>query len=312
MKNLKFKTVLKWTVGILVLGALGTGFVWSRTSWIPAGHVGVIYDASRGLLNEVYKPKAIFIGWRQRMYLYPTRLQNAVYTKDPNAGEVRAADPILITTNDNANTEFDVSVIYRVKPEDVIRVFNEFGARPIEDIQSTYIRRAVKEAANGVGTQYDLFSLMGPKRFEASKKITEELRERLKPAGITIEQAMLATCYPTQEFQSKITSRVNSYVELEISRLKRDIAEIERQISTVKGEANQQATAMSAAQAKDRSIDLLKLEAAEKALEKWDGALPLISPKAGQSVFISPETLSQLEAQSRTAPVPQPNRGGRK
>jgi hypothetical protein len=311
MKNLKFKTVLKWIVGVVVLGVCGTGFVWSRTSWIPAGHVGVIYDASRGLLKDVYKPQAMFIGWRQRLYVYPTRLQNAVYTKDPNAGEVRAADPILITTNDNANTEFDVAVIYRVNPEDVIQVFNEFGARPIEEIQSTYIRRAVKEAANGTGTQYDLFSLMGPKRFEASKKITEELKRRLKPAGITVEQAMLTTCYPTQEFQSKITSRVNSYVELEISRLKREIAEIERQIAIVKGEANQQATALSAAQAKDRSIELLKLDAAEKALEKWDGSLPLISPKQGQSVFISPETLSQLQAQAGSS-EPKPRAGGRR
>jgi regulator of protease activity HflC (stomatin/prohibitin superfamily) len=308
MKNLKFKTVLRSLAGIAILGLLTFLFFFSRTSWIPVGHVGVVYDASRGLLPSVYRPQAVFIGWRQKLYVYPTRLQNAVYTKDESAGEIRAADPILITTNDNANTEFDVSVVYRVKPEDVIGVFNEFGARPIEEIQATFIRRAVKEAANSVGTQYDLFSLMGPKRLEASEKITAQLQRILQPVGISVERAMLCTCYPTQEFQSKITSRVNSYVELEISRLKREIAEIERQVAVVKGEANQQATALSASEAKERSLDLLKLEAAEKALEKWDGQLPLISPKQGQNVIITPEVLNQL--QSQQAPQTQP--GGRR
>src|SRR4029079_14229594 len=66
--------------------------------WIPAGYVGVIYSASRGLEDKVYKPQAIHIGWFQQLYTYPTMIRNAVYPEDQDAGEVKASDGILVTT----------------------------------------------------------------------------------------------------------------------------------------------------------------------------------------------------------------------
>ena len=297
MKRPPLKKLLRNIILAILLPLIGFLFYMSRLDWVPAGHVGVVYDASKGILPQIYKPSAVFIGWRQQLYTYPTRLQAAIYTEDPTAGEVRAADGILITTNDNANTTFDVVVIYRVKEEDVMNVFNSFGAVPIEDIQRNFIRRAVKESANDIGTQYDLLSLMGPKREEASKKLGDLLEQKLKLKGISIESAMLGGCYPSQDMQQKITSRVNSYVELEISQLKRQIAEIERQVAIVKGEANAQASKLTADQAQSRSMDLLRLESAEAAIEKWDGALPPISPKSGQTIILSQDLLKQLGAQ---------------
>ena len=297
MKRPPLKKLFKIILFVIFLPLFVFMVYMSRLDWVPAGHVGVVYDANKGLLPEIYTPKAVFIGWRQQLYTYPTRLQAAIYTEDPTAGEIKAADGILITTNDNANTLFDVVVIYRVKQEDVMNVFNSFGAVPIDEIQRNFIRRAVKEAANDIGTQFDLFSLMGPQRVDASAKLTKLLKEKLIGKGISVESAMLGGCYPSQDIQQKIASRVNSYVELEISRLKRQIAEIDRQVAIVKGEANATASAMTASQAKDRSIELLKLETAEAAIEKWDGNLPAVSPKSGQTIVLTQDLLQQLGAQ---------------
>lgn len=291
---MKFKTFARGIAALAVVGGLYGLYVWQRTRWIPAGHVGVIYDASRGLLDEVYKPQAITVGWRQQLYVYPTKLENAVYTQDPTAGEVRAADGILVTTNDNANTVFDVSVLYRVRSQDVRTMFEAFGPIPIEEVQSLHLRRAVKEAANAVSTRYDLFSLMGPKREEASRAITIEMRNRLQRKGITVVHAMLGGCYPSDDFQSKITARVNAYIDLEISRLKQEIAEIERQSAVVQGEAESSARGLQASQTKDRSMEMLKLDAAKAAVEKWNGQLPAISPRPGQTIVLTPGLLEGL------------------
>jgi hypothetical protein len=288
------KKIVTRTGVFILLSFFGFVFYISRTDWVPAGYVGVIYDANKGVLPEVYKPSALWIGWRQQLYIYPTRLQAAIYTEDPTAGEIRAADGIMVTTNDNANTLFDVVVIYRIEQAEVIKVFNSFGAVPVEEIQRTFIRRAVKEVANEVGTQYDLFALMGVKRAEASKKVAESLRKKLAEKGIKVEAAMLGGCYPSQDIQQKITSRVNSYVELEISRLKREIAEIERQVAVVKGEASAQASTLTAGQVAGRSMELLRLEASELAIEKWNGSLPAISPKPGQTIVLTQDLMRQL------------------
>jgi regulator of protease activity HflC (stomatin/prohibitin superfamily) len=297
MKRPPLKKLIRTILLVIFVPLFAFMFYMSRMDWVPAGHVGVVYDANKGLLPQVYNPSAIYIGWRQQLYTYPTRLQAAIYTEDPTAGESKSADGILITTNDNASTTFDVVIIYRVKKEDVINVFNSFGAVPIEEIQRNFIRRAVKEASNDIGTQYDLFSLMGAQRADASTKLTTLLKQKLISKGISIETAMLGGCYPSQDIQQKIASRVNSYVELEISRLKRQIAEIDRQVAIVKGEANSTAAVMTASEAKDRSIELLKLETAEAAIEKWDGALPPISPKAGQTIVLTQDLLRQLGGQ---------------
>jgi regulator of protease activity HflC (stomatin/prohibitin superfamily) len=297
MKRPPLKKLIRSILLVIFVTLFAFLFYMSRLDWVPAGHVGVIFDANKGLLPQIYNPSAIYIGWRQQLYTYPTRLNAAIYTEDESAGESKTADGILITTNDNASTSFDVVVIYRIKKENVMNVFNSFGAVPIEEIQRNFIRRAVKEAANNIGTQFDLFSLMGAQRAEASTKLTTLLRDTLITKGISVETAMLGGCYPSQDIQQKIASRVNSYVELEISRLKRQIAEIDRQVAIVKGEANSTAAVMTASEAKDRSIELLKLETAEAAIEKWDGALPPVSPKAGQTIVLTQDLLRQFGGQ---------------
>lgn len=284
--------------GLAGLFALYEIWINSRTQWIPAGHVGVIYDAQGGLQKKIINPRALYVGWGQQLYTYPTQLQAAIYTQDVNEGEERAADGINITTNDNANTIFDVVVMYRVKSENVLTVFNEFGPIPIEDIQTQHIRRAVKEAVNVVGTRYDVFELMGPKRQMASEAITKELQDRLAHKGISVENVMLGGCFPTPEVQSKITARVNSLTELQISRLRGELADIEKETALVRAKAEADSRRVSAAQVQGKSIEMLKLDTAEAALKKWNGQLPVMESKPGQTIVIGRDMLTGTEGRA--------------
>lgn len=274
---------------IVLLAIVGGSWWYSHTVWIPAGYVGVVYNARTGLQNKVYNPQAVYLGFFDQIYTYPTRLQAAIYTEDPNWGEERVADGIQITTNDSAITTFDVAVLYRVDPKDVFTVFQKFGPIPIDDIQSMHIRRAIREGASAIGNQYDVFQLLGPKREEASQRLTAELQSRLGPKGITIIQAMLMTAYPSSDIAGKITGRVNSYTQLEISKLEAQIAEVSRQSSVVRGQAEAQARTLTASQTQDKSIDMLKLELEGQAIDKWTQAGGHLSPiivKPGETVIV--------------------------
>ncbi|HLK57834.1 MAG TPA: SPFH domain-containing protein [Chthonomonadaceae bacterium] len=284
------KTPLRKILAVIVLIVLAfagwQAFHYSRTEWIPAGHVGVIYDANSGLQKNILPPKAVYVGWRQRLLTYPTQIQPAIYTQDPNEGEVRAADGIQVTTNDTANTTFDVLVYYRVKKEDVLKAYSSFGAIPITDVQTLHIRRAVKEVANNISVQYNVFELMGEKRQEANAKMLAELQRLLASKGISVEVAMFGQCYPSQDIQAKINARVNAYTELEIARLNGERAEIERQIAVVKAEAENKARTLSASQAQGTSLEMLRLQNYKAALQKWDGRLPSITSQPGQTIVI--------------------------
>jgi regulator of protease activity HflC (stomatin/prohibitin superfamily) len=274
----------------IALFVVGGGWWYSHTVWIPAGYVGVIYNARTGLQNKVYPPQAVYLGFFDQIYTYPTKLQAAIYTQDPHWGEARVADGIQITTSDSASTTFDVTVLYRVDPKDVFTVFSKFGPIPIDDIQTLHIRRAIREGASAIGNQYDVFQLLGPKRDEASQKLTQELQTRLAPKGITIIQAMLMTAYPSNDIAQKINGRVNSYTQLEISKLEAQIADISRQSSVIRGQADTHARTLTAAQTQDKSVEMLKLEMEAQAIDKWGQAGGHLSPiivRPGQTVIVN-------------------------
>ena len=85
LKRPSFKGVLRGLILAVALPLFALMIYLWRTDWVPAGYVGVIYDANSGLQANFYKPGAVWIGWRQQMYVYPTRLQAAIYTEDPTA-----------------------------------------------------------------------------------------------------------------------------------------------------------------------------------------------------------------------------------
>lgn len=284
---MSFRGVVSIVGVILFLFGGWSFYKWVRSDWIPAGYVGVMYSAQTGLENKVYPPKRVFVPWLHQLYVYPTLTKAAVYSQDSTVGEQKAADGIAVTTSDNAITTYDVAVFYRVRPEDVFTVFKTFGAIDINDIQRLHIRRAVKEAANVAGTGYDAFTLMGKGRQRASLVLTQELRKRLAPKGITVENALLCQAFPTEQLQARVVRQVNSLTGLVIARIEQQKADVERKTAVVKATAATQAAAISAAKTDARSIDLLRLEADQLAVAKWDGHLPAMRPKVGQNLFVN-------------------------
>jgi hypothetical protein len=285
------------TTGVIIAG-VGTSIYFSRSQWVPAGHVGLLYSATRGLDEKVIPPRRVYVPWLSQLYVYPTMVKAAIYTNDPAEGEVKAADAVQVTTSDNASTPFDVVVWYHVEPSNVRLVFESFRAIPIEEIQSQHIRAAVRQGASVVGTQYDAFQLMGPERAAASRKLTEQLQSVLARKGITIDRAEFAGAYPSKEILDRITNRINSLTDLKIAEIKQLIAQVQRDTAVIKAKAGAQAQQLASAQTKDRSLELLRLEATERALEKWDGHMPAIQVKPGQTVIVTPDVLSSL-AQTR-------------
>ncbi len=272
---------------LFVVALIGWTYYRLNLQWIPAGYVGIRFNARSGAdRTRLYQPQAYFTGPFEQFYLYPTRIQNAVYTQDPTAGEAKSADGILVTTNDTANTTFDVSVIYRIDKENVFKAFDTFGPIPIETIQSQHIRRAVREESSVVGNQYDVYALMGPKRVDASQMLTERLRGKLAPKGITIIQAMILNAYPSQDLVTKIHNNVNSVTGVQIATLNQQIATTQNLINIVNAQATQEAQRITGSGTVAKSLDIIDLELAEEAAKKWNGSLTKIQGGGNKSVIV--------------------------
>jgi regulator of protease activity HflC (stomatin/prohibitin superfamily) len=295
VKKFRLKRMVFGCGTLFVLGLIGFGIWNSFLAWIPAGHVGVLFHASGGLERKVYTPRRLFIPWMTKLYVYPTMQRSAIYTNDPDESDVKASDAVRVTTNDNANTDFDIVVWYHIKPEDVLTIFDNFRTQPIEQIQSSAIRAAIRQAASNVGIRYSAFELMGVARSAASKTLTEELQKTLGSKGITVDRAAFAGTTPNETILQRITAQVNAETDATIAEIRRDIADAQKTIDITKATAQAKAAGLKAQQTKGKSLELLNLEADIEALKKWDGQLPSIQAKPGQTIVITPETLRALQ-----------------
>lgn len=299
MKKFRLIKLLSGLGVVLVLALIGFAIYNSFLQWIPAGHVGLLYHASGGLERKVYSPRRIFVPWMTTLYTYPTKEMSAIYTNDPDEGEVKVADAVKVTTNDNASTDFDIVVWYHIKPEDVLMVFDNYRGQPLEQIQTSVIRSAVRQAASNIGTQYDAFTLMGEARGEASVKLTALLQKELAPRGITIDSAEFAGHSPNPAILSRITAQINAETDLNIAKTRQEIAKSKKEIAITLATAQAEAARLKSAQTQAKSLELLNIEADITALKKWDGKLPTIQTKPGQTVVVSPDVLKALRAESR-------------
>jgi hypothetical protein len=287
-------------LGVAVgIALIGFAVWWSRSEWVDAGEAAVLYRVQGGLESRVIRPGRIWVPFWSTLYKYPTAMQEAVYTNDPMSGEVKAADAINVTTNENANTAFDVVVWYHVAPENVITVFSNFKNIPIEVIQSQHIRGAVRQAVQDIGTQYDAFSLMGERRPEASKKLTKRLKELLEYKGITVDRADFAGASPAPEIAGRITSQVNALTNLRISEISNQMARINRDTAIIKATATSKAQNLAAGSAKAKSLEFQSVELDIQALEKWNGHVPPIMVRPGQNVTITPGMLEAVRREGK-------------
>ena len=99
------------------------------------------------------------------------------------------------------------------------------------------------------------------------------------------------TAEPRADITQKITTRVNSYTQLTISKLQAQIADISRQTAITRAEAETKARTLTASETKDKSLQLMELELQEQAVDAWNGQLPRIQPKDNQTIIVGSDAL---------------------
>jgi regulator of protease activity HflC (stomatin/prohibitin superfamily) len=273
--------------------------VWFFTGTrVDAGEVGVMYSARAGantknglVINpdgtvKIFKPGRHYVAPMYELYTFPTKPQLALYTQDARVGDLKQADAVRITTSDTASTLFDVGVLYHIDPDKLGTVFANFGKADIRTIQSQHIRRALQDAANDIGPEYDAQTLIAPALEDAGKKLTLNLKKKLESKGITIYRAFFLRPYPDANVQTKINQRVNIMTGTEIAKTHKEQAEIERKTALITANAQAKAREMTATKTHSASLEMMSLEIDEAAIDAWNGRFPDVPSGKGVSVVV--------------------------
>ncbi|GAV24964.1 HflC protein [Carboxydothermus islandicus] len=241
------------SIGILVLVLFFNSFV-----IIPAGHVGVLlqFGAVKGKFGEGLHFKIPFI---QSVVLLDCRIRK--YETAANAA-----------SKDLQVVQSEIAVNYHIRKEIADNLYEKVG----KNYDETIIMPAVQESVKAVTARYTAEELI-TKRREVSSTISQVLEEKLITYGIIVDAFNVVNFKFSEKFNEAVEEKLAA--EQRALKAKRDLErvkiEAEQKITQAKAEA--EALKIQREQVTPQLLELRKIEAQLKAIEKWDGHLPNVT-----------------------------------
>ena len=253
MKPQAIKKIAITAVAAVVLIAL---FTLSAKS-VPAGFVGI--RTQFGAVSGNFLPEGLNfnIPFIQNIQLMDCRIQKI-------EAEAIAASKDLQTVTSKIAVNFSVS------PDKATQLFKEVGT----NYRAVIIEPAVQEIVKQITAQFSAEDLIA-KRSDVSQKMTAMLSEKITRSGIIINDFNVLNFEFSSDFnraieQKQVAQQNALKAQQDLERIK-----IEAEQKVVQAQAEADALKI---QKQEITADLLKLreiEAQLKAIDKWDGKLPL-------------------------------------
>lgn len=269
-------------VGILVVVS---------SSWvnIPAGYVGVVFNKSAGGVQA----ENLHEGWHFRTPIvtyireYPVALRTYSNIGAGEGNSPGSAGLVTLPTAGGQHIDQQISVVYHVSPSSANFVFDKFKGADIEDIETDFIRRNVQSVATAITGSYDLMAVLGPAKAEIQSKMQESLRTKLAEYGFVLDQVNLGYAKPPESIEAALQAKMQAEQKADQAKYGLQQAEMDARakIATAEGEAK--ANALVRQQLSPEFLRFRSLEVNQKAIDKWDGKLPVQMIPGGAVPFIN-------------------------
>lgn len=172
-------------------------------------------------------------------------------------------------SKDLQNVSSKIAVNFAVNTESAVNLYKQIGS----NYRSVVIDPAVQEVVKMITAQYTAEEII-TKRSEVSMKMTDLLDEKISQNGIEIEAFNVINFDFSEEFNKAIENKQIAQqqalkAEQDLNRIK---IEAEQKIVQAKAEAD--ALKLQKQEITSDLLELRRIEAQLKAIEKWNGELP--------------------------------------
>lgn len=176
-------------------------------------------------------------------------------------------------SRDLQSVHSDLVVNYSVNPAKAIDLFR---LNPALDYETRVFQPAIYEAFKSVVARYSAEELVS-KRAEVSEQVTKAIREKVSHYYIVVDNVSLVNFGFSRAFNEAIEQKVTASQQAETAKRNLEKVEYEAQQSVARAKGEAEAIAIQANAIKENGGEAyLRL----KAIEKWDGKLPLYDGSA--------------------------------
>jgi prohibitin 2 len=277
----------RWLFVLLALGAVLVAVsVLSPVATVPNGHRGVMLTFGKAADEPLTEGLHFRIPIAQTLYRMPVQVQRSETQSEAASKDLQRVQTTVVLN-------------YHVQPTETVTVYRELGA--FENIEPRIIDPAIQEAMKAVTAKFTAEQLI-TKRPEVSAEIRDTVDDRLARHGLAVDEFSITNFRFSESFDHAIEAKtVAEQQKLKAERdLERIKVEAEQRIAQARAEAESQklnASAQAEALAMQREaitpelIELRRVEAQLRAIEKWDGRLPNVN--SGAVPFISVDPAAQ-------------------
>jgi regulator of protease activity HflC (stomatin/prohibitin superfamily) len=239
---------------------------------VPNGHRGIKLTFGKATDEPLTEGLHFVIPLMQSVYRMPVMIERSETQSDAASRDLQR-----ITTT--------VVLNYHIDPAQVVHVYRDLG--PFENIEPRIVDPAVQEATKAVTAQYTAEQLV-TKRPDVAAAIRAALVDRFTRHGLIIDEFSITNFHFSQSFDEAIEAKtVAEQQKLKAERdLERIKVEAEQRIAQARAEAESQklsaqaqaeALKMQREQITPELIELRRVEATLRAIEKWNGAMPYMT-----------------------------------
>lgn len=185
---------------LILLGALSSAF-----RQIDAGKVGVkslygnvepgILESGLHLINPLLDVTE-----------FDVQTQNYTMSADHSEGALEGDDAIRVLSNDGLEVVIDLTVLYRVSPQDAPNIFKQIGVDYTDKIVRPVTRTRIRDNA----VYYDAVALYSTKRNEFQNRIFKSIEADFKSRGLVLEQLLIRNINLPASVKKTIESKINA------------------------------------------------------------------------------------------------------
>lgn len=208
---------------------------------VPAGHVAVIFDRGRGVLEEpVPEGLHLKIPFWQSAYLMDTRLQSYTMSIASGEGELLGDDSIESLTKDGQKVYIDITTQYRLKGNDAPWIYREVG--PQQKYIADVVRPGIRNVVRDVITGYDSTKLFTQEtRLEAQRAMFDRLSTLYEKKRIHLEEVLLRNIQFSEIYLQSIEDKQVAQQRIQKAEYERQEAEKLKEKKIIEAQAESEA-----------------------------------------------------------------------
>jgi len=197
----QYSSILK-IIGFLVIAV---GLLSSTFKQIDAGKVGVksLYGQ---VDSDVLESGLHLINPLLDVTTFDIQTQNYTMSAVHNEGSQVGDDAIRVLSNDGLEVVIDLTVLYRISPNDAPTIFKQIGVDYTDKIVRPVTRTRIRDNA----VYYDAVALYSTKRNEFQQRIFKSIEDDFKKRGLVLEQLLIRNINLPASVKLSIESKINA------------------------------------------------------------------------------------------------------